>query len=183
MVNMLQTGQAVELKEQNMSILKKTISLTFLVAFLTFATTQAAEEIQSNSTVSPPKNPVSVDTASKTSTYAVTGVAVDARGLGLETTFSPGIYDESGRCIYGNTNIDTNFAAIHGMVDYAPTPDLVAEVENGHSRAGSCPIIVKAIALRNNNHSVIVSQADAEKILAADKKDVFFSRCAVVFYD
>jgi hypothetical protein len=168
-----------------MNTLKKAISLAFLVTLFTFATTQASEESQINPVPTPTtqKVPLSLTNPRLPHTDSITGVAVDARGLGLETTFSPGIYDESGRCIYGSTNIDANFATNYGMVDYAPTLDLITEVENGHSRAGSCPIIVKAIALRNNNHSVIVSQADAEKILAADKKDGFFSRCAVVFYD
>lgn len=117
----------------------------------------------------------------QTSSY--TGVIVDARGLGLEPTFSPIIYDETGRTIYGSAYLDVNFAISKGMVDYAPNSDLVQEAENGQSRAGATPIIVKAISIKGNNCNVVVSKEDGDKILSANQSTGFLKRCAVVFED
>lgn len=111
-----------------------------------------------------------------------TGVIVDARGLELETTFSPAIYDQSGRAIYGTTAIDTKFAAESGMVEYAPDPEDVKIAESGHSRAGNFPIIVKAIGLKGNNHNVVISTEDGEKIVLANQAAGFLKNCSVVFY-
>lgn len=114
-------------------------------------------------------------------TNSFTGLIVDARGLGLETTFAPVIYDETGNPVYGIKEIDTSLAVTQGMVDYAPTPDLVQDAQNGKSRAGTHPIMVKASGLRDNNHNIMISTDDAEKILAANQSSHFLSKCAVVF--
>jgi hypothetical protein len=110
-----------------------------------------------------------------------TGLIVDARSLGLENTFSPVIYDETGKPVYGIKEIDTSLAMTRGMVDYAPTPDLVQEAQSGKSRAGTQPMIIKAIGLKDNNHNIIISTTDAEKILTANQSTNFLNKCAVVF--
>jgi hypothetical protein len=124
----------------------------------------------------------SANIALATSLPNYTGIIVDARGLGLEPTFSPAIYDQTGRAIYGTKFIDPDFAVKNGMVDYAINQELVDAAESGHSRAGSSPIIVKAIALQGNNHSVVISTEDADKILAANQSTGFLRNYAVVFY-
>jgi Protein of unknown function, DUF400. len=110
-----------------------------------------------------------------------TGVVIDARGLGAESTFSPRIYDESGRIVYGNLYIDPDLAIKQGMVDYAPFETLVQEAEQGRSRAGNYPIIVKAVSLKDNNCNVVISNSDAEKILLANQSNGFLRKLAVVF--
>lgn len=112
---------------------------------------------------------------------AYTGVVVDARGLGLERAMSPRIYDETGRIIYGNLYIDPDMVVRNGMVDYAATPGLLGDVEAGSSRAGTNPVIVKAIALKDFNANVVISKADADMILAANSRDHFLAHTAVVF--
>jgi hypothetical protein len=124
----------------------------------------------------------SANIAIPTNSPNYTGIIVDARGLGLEPTFSPAIYDQTGRAIYGTKFIDPNFAVKYGMVDYAINPEFVEAAESGHSRAGNSPIIVKAIALQGNNHSVVISTEDADKILIANQSTGFLKNYAVVFY-
>ena len=106
-----------------------------------------------------------------------TGVIVDARGLGLEPTFSPVIYDENGRSIYGSMYINTDYAISQGMVDYTLTSD----ARDGQSRAGTKPIVVKAIRVAGNNCNVVISKLDADRILAANQSTDFLRKCAVVF--
>lgn len=146
-----------------MKKLTKIICLVSLLILSFTLTTQASIPDQSN------KGPY-------------TGVIVDARGLELQTTFSPAIYDQTGRAIYGTTAIDSKFATEYGMVEYAPDLECIKTAESGHSRAGSFPIIVKAVALKGSNQNVVISTEDAEKILAANQSSNFLKNCAVVFY-
>ena len=111
-----------------------------------------------------------------------TGVIVDASGLGLEATFSPVIYDENGRSVYGMKNIDPDFAISQGMVEYA------ASLENAvaKSRAGANPLVVKAIAVQGGGNSankvnVVVSAEEADRILLANERSGMLHNCAVVF--
>ena len=110
-----------------------------------------------------------------------TGVIVDARGLGLESTFSPRVYDQNGRIIYGNMYINTEFAISQGMVEYTINPEMVQAAERGQSRAGSYPLIVKALQVKDNNNNVVISNEDGNAILAHNEKAGFLKQCAVVF--
>lgn len=117
-------------------------------------------------------------TAAGESAPMVSGVIIDARGLGLARVMSPRIYDETGRIIYGNMYLDADFVVSHGMVDYAVNGDVTGEAV---SRAGTSPLVVKAIGLRDFNANVVISRADADAILAANAKNNFFARTAVIF--
>lgn len=113
---------------------------------------------------------------------AYTGVIVDAAGLGLEPTFSPVIKDINGRAVYGMKNIDPNFAISKGMVEYSK--DL--QKATAASRAGSNPLVVKAVRVDGGANSVnmvntVVSVDDADKILLANENSNMLSQCAVVF--
>lgn len=115
-----------------------------------------------------------------TNTY--TGVIIDASSMGLESTFSPVVYDEEGRAVYGMKNINPDFAVSKGMVEYSR--DLTQS--KAASRAGSNPLIVKAAKVSGGKNSVnkvnvVVSVADGDKILLADKKSNILNQCAVVF--
>lgn len=107
-----------------------------------------------------------------------TGVIIDARGLGLNPTFSPVILDDSGRKIYGHENIDADYAVTHGMVGYAKE---ISETEKGISRVGITPLRVKAVRLEGHNCNVVITQHDADIILAMNQKYGFLENCAVVF--
>lgn len=116
-------------------------------------------------------------------TIAYTGVVIDAAGMGLEGTFSPVIYDTNGRIVYGAQNIDYTAAINNGMVGYAR--ELTAAT-SGSSRAGTNPLVLKAVEVRGGKNStnpvnVVVSVEDADKILYANAKSGFLSKCAVVF--
>lgn len=119
----------------------------------------------------------------ETQTLAYTGVVIDASGMGLEGTFSPVIYDTNGRIVYGAQNIDYTAAINNGMVGYSR--DLLSAT-GGSSRAGTNPLVLKAVEVRGGQNSsnpvnVVVSVEDADKILYANTKSGFLSKCAVVF--
>ena len=111
-----------------------------------------------------------------------TGVIVDAKGLGLEATFSPLVYDTDGRVVYGATDIDPVIAMSQGMVAYATS--LEGALATG--RAGANPLGVRAVAVRSGRNSanqvnVVVSVADGDRITQADRDSGMLRRCEVVF--
>lgn len=110
-----------------------------------------------------------------------TGVIVDARGLRLQPTFSPVLLDDSGRKIYGHENIDAQFAIERGMVGYTKGDAAAAQAESGASRAGDTPLVVKAVRLEGHSCNVVITERDADFILAMQQKYGFLHRCAVVF--
>lgn len=103
-----------------------------------------------------------------------TGLVIDCRGLGLKAVMSPIIQNINGTKIYGHKNIDVDKIISMGMVDYVTTPENI-------SRAGSKPLIVKAIALDNFNSTPIVSIADSNKILIENHATKFLKDLKVVF--
>jgi len=77
-----------------------------------------------------------------------TGLVFDARGLDLDRSMGPMIYDTEGRVIYGNQYVEHSYVIQNGLVDYASSLNSIALVENGQSRAGKKPLVIKAIAVK-----------------------------------
>lgn len=108
-----------------------------------------------------------------------TGLVVDVTGLPISRAISPVIFDETGRPIYEHANLIPDYVASQGMIDYLCTAEDIRELENGQSRAGAAPITVKAIGLRNHNINIIISQADADRMLAANAQSNFLPKAMV----
>jgi len=103
-----------------------------------------------------------------------TGLIVDCRGLGLNCAMSPVIKNKKGEAIYGHKNLDYDQVISKGMVSY--TTDI-----NNYDRAGSKPLVVKAISLENFNGNPVISVADANRVLIESKKAGFLDQMNVVF--
>lgn len=113
-----------------------------------------------------------------------TGVIIDATGLGLGRTFSPVIYDTNGRAVYGVENLQPDPIIKFGMVSYSTSPT----DQTARDRAGSSPLVVKAVEVRGGQNSVnkvnvVVSVEDADRILMANENSHMLERCAVVFVE
>ena len=103
-----------------------------------------------------------------------TGLVVDCRGLGLKTAASPVIKNINGTKIYGHKDLDIDKIISVGMVDYVSDPEKI-------SRAGSHPLIVKAVALENFNCNPVVSIEDSNRILIENYATKFLKELSVVF--
>lgn len=114
--------------------------------------------------------------AAKLSVASSSGVIVDAKGLGLKRAMAPNILDETGRVIYNSQYVDADYIVKYGLVDYAENIE-----PYDCARAGSSPILVKAIALKDFDVNVIVLKDDADKILAVNAQSGFLRKCPVVF--
>lgn len=106
-----------------------------------------------------------------------TGLIIVCSGMNINCVMSPVIKNGNGQEIYGHKNLDYDKIIIQGMASYAnSTNDQISQ-----SRAGSNPLIVKAVRLDDLNANPVVSVEDADKILAANQHDGFLDNCAVVF--
>ena len=103
-----------------------------------------------------------------------TGLVVDCRGLGLKTAASPVIKNVNGTKIYGHKDLDIDKIISQGMVDYISDPEKT-------SRAGSHPLIVKAVALDNFSCNPVVSIEDSNRILIENYATKFLKELSVVF--
>lgn len=103
-----------------------------------------------------------------------TGLIVDCRGLGLETAMSPVIENDSGSPIYGYKNLDIDKVISNGMASYSR--DI-----NNCQRAGSNPLIVRAVRLGRNNVNPILTTADANRVLIENGASGFLDNTNVVF--
>ena len=103
-----------------------------------------------------------------------TGLVVDCRGLGLKPVMSPVIRNDQGQPIYGFKNLDYDKVITYGMAGY--TSD-----QNNVTRAGSHPLVVKAVRVENHNGYPVVSLSDANKILIENGATHFLDATCVVF--
>lgn len=106
-----------------------------------------------------------------------TGAIIDCRGLGLSTAMSPVIEDTAGRKLYGHKNLDYDAVVTFGMAGYAKGFD----DKEALSRAGSNPIILKAVGVTNHGMYPVVDQADAQLLQYSTTKDNYFRKAAIVF--
>lgn len=136
--------------------------------------------------MNPPMPPPPVISATITTQIQMsgtyTGVIIDAEGMGLKPSFSPVIYDTSGRAIYGVSNINYDRAIERGMVGYAGSLYDAQTLP----RIGGSPLVVKAVQVRGGNNStnpvnVVVSVDDGDRILAANQQSQMLMNGAVVF--
>lgn len=123
------------------------------------------------------------DTTDVTSSTGYTGLIINVKGLPLERTFCPGIFDTNGRAIYGVRNVDPDYAVAHGVAAYAEGEEAWTDAEIGNGRAGTNPLIIQAVGLRERTKhqcDVVVSVEDGDRILAENQKSGFGARYAVV---
>ena len=121
----------------------------------------------------PQPTSTNLDTQAVSST-TYTGLIIDWSGLNLNPVMSPVIKNEAGIPIYGHENLDYDKIIAEGMVSYVQN---VSE----QTRAGSNPLIVKAVKLDNHEANPVISVSDADKILTANQIGKFLDNCAVVF--
>ena len=93
-----------------------------------------------------------------------TGLIVDCTGLGLKPVMSPVIKNANGSPIYGYKNLDYDKVVTNGIAGYT------YNIQNA-VRAGSNPLVVRAIGLDNHNGNPVLSVADANRVFG---RVVFF---------
>ena len=113
-----------------------------------------------------------------------TGVVIVVKTPGLVRTICPAIYDSNGRPVYGVRNVDCTYAINNGVVEYAKGQARWNDVASGRSRAGSNPLYIEIVSLKErvvNKCDVIISAQDADKILLENQRSGFLGNYNVVF--
>lgn len=106
-------------------------------------------------------------------------VVIDARGINLERSMSPKILSENGLEIYGTILKDLDKVMEQGVVLYAF--DLDTAIKYSKDRVGNNPLTVKAVKSAGLTDSyAVVSDDDAKKILAENKKSGFLEKFKVI---
>jgi len=104
-----------------------------------------------------------------------TGLIVDCRDFdSVNHVMSPVILNENGQKIYGHKNLDYDRIIREGMVTYAHDMSQAG-------RAGSNPLIVRALWLEGHNANPVLSMDDAELVLYENSTSHFLEDIAVVF--
>ena len=116
----------------------------------------------------------SAPTVTITVSGGYTGVVIDCRGLNLNPVMSPVIKDASGNKLYGHKNLNPDYVIQHGMASYAHDMSMA-------SRAGSNPLVIKAVSLADHNANPVVSVDDGNLMLLENNSANFLSSTAVVF--
>ena len=145
-----------------------------------FPTTIAPEPDEPLYTPTQPETTTVTTTTTRTTTITnrqsgtYTGIIVDCTGLGLRSAMSPVIKTTAGEKIYGYKNLDSKKVIKNGMAGYA------SSISGNVSRAGSNPLIVKAVGV-DHYFNPVVNVADAKIILEENSYTHFLDNCAVVF--
>ena len=103
-----------------------------------------------------------------------TGLIVDCRGLGLKAVMSPRVKNQYGEVVYGIMNVDPDWVIAHGMAAYTTDRSRAA-------RAGSNPLVVKAISVEGFQANPVLSVDDANRILVENAATGFLNKTNVVF--
>jgi hypothetical protein len=107
-----------------------------------------------------------------------TGLIIDATGVALRPAMAPKILDEQGNEVYGTGYVSRDYAVQIGVVGYEKDVNRARQNE----RVTDNPLVVRAIKTSGtNNCDVVISNADAQKVLAAAKNLNFMEQCKVMF--
>jgi len=108
---------------------------------------------------------------------ALTGLLIDAKGLGARPAMTPRLVDESGREIYGVSVVDRQFAVEKGMAGYAK--DRAQALQN--PRIKGHPLTIKALRAEGPNHTdLVVSAEDAEQLRKLAASGDVLEQCKVM---
>jgi hypothetical protein len=133
-----------------------------------------------------PATPVTIDnkiTPAPSSDVSATGpytsLIVDCTGLDIQRALAPKLRLPSGEEAFGALSFNTGTLVEQGFAAYAAT----LEQARGLARAGSTPLVVKAIGRAGGvaKCDAVISDADAGKVKAEDATARFLENCNVIF--
>ena len=107
----------------------------------------------------------------------VTGLIVDARGLGLRPAMSPKIVDQNGGVVYGPGNFTREFAVKFGVAGYSKN----LEQAQQDPRVVGNPLVVKGVGVQGANKAdLVLAAGDVSRVKGADSSGKFLSNCKVM---
>jgi hypothetical protein len=107
-----------------------------------------------------------------------TGLIVDAKGSGLRPAMAARIIDEQGNEVYGSGYVSRDYAVQIGVVGYEKDINRARTDD----RVKDNPMVVKGLKASGANQTdIVISNSDAQRVLAAAKNLNFMEQCKVMF--
>jgi hypothetical protein len=107
----------------------------------------------------------------------VTGIIIDGTGLGLRPAMSPRILNQGGSVVYGPGQYSRDYAAANGVAGYAKSLDQA----KSDTRVQGNPLVIRAASASGSSSAdVIISNADAGKLVIADGAAGLLKNCRVM---
>ena len=107
----------------------------------------------------------------------VTGLIIDARGLGLRPAMSPKVLDQNGGVVYGPGNFTREFAVKFGVAGYSKN----LEQAQQDVRVVGNPLVVKGVSVQGANKAdLVLAAGDVSRVKSADNSGKFLSNCKVM---
>jgi len=108
----------------------------------------------------------------------ITGLIIDARGLGIMPSMSPRILGQNGAVLYGPGKYPREFAIGQGVVGYQKNP----EAAQADSRVAGNPVTLKGIGKSGTlGTDVIISDTDSQRVSGFDGFADALDSCHVMF--
>ncbi|MEG6584918.1 hypothetical protein [Dendrosporobacter sp. 1207_IL3150] len=120
-----------------------------------------------------------ISLAAQAKPIQITGLVIDARGLGLERTMSPTIIDRYGFALTLSSN-ESNVMTNQTSIEYY-TNETFKDIISGNSCAGSNYLTIRAIGVENERKNPVVAIFDAERITRTPGMQEIFTQGRIVF--
>jgi len=125
----------------------------------------------------PTESPGAAPGGAAPSSAVLTGLVVDARGLGVRPAMAPKILDESGQEVYGSAFVSREFAVQQGMSGYAK--DVGSAKQN--QRVTANPLVVKGLRVDGPGQcDIVISNTDAVRLRNSSADLSFLEKCRVM---
>lgn len=124
------------------------------------------------------QNPANVNYTTRVDpNVTYTGLIIDCRRLDLKTAMSPVVLDSHGDKLYGDVIKDYDAVTDKGAASYARG----FYDKKAIARAGSNPVILKAVRLEKSGTCPVISQSDRMLLIYSNYKNNYLAKGAVVF--
>jgi hypothetical protein len=105
----------------------------------------------------------------------ISGIIIDASGLGARPALSPKVLTPGGEEIYGPSRVPREVVMNVGLVAYANSLGRAKDIE----RVGGNPLVVRALSTGGSNKAnLVISEEDAKLIAELGEKGEVFDQCA-----
>ena len=171
-----QVGEVKYLSDSSVEIVMEVAMSGIMEVLLPTAADAVASVGDVNITAAQPADAPSV--AAAVPGQPITGLIIDARGLGIRPSMSPQVLNASGDVLYGPGSYPREFAVAQGVVGYHKDPVAAAN----DARVAGNPVTLKGVGTSGSLATdVVLSAADAQQVAALAGFTESIASCRVMF--
>ena len=119
----------------------------------------------------------SAPSAASATTSSITGIILDATGLGCRPAMSPKILDQNENILYGAGDYSREYAVMNGVAGYSKSVESASEDQ----RVQGNPLVIKVVAVSGTNKTdVVVGNKDVSALRSAESSYGVLKDCRVI---